>query len=314
MSPFSRKIISVTIIGAIFLSLSGCVTINLGGTAVPTAVEPTQSPIIDPIITPTAASAVLTEATIMNAEYLSPMLQQPIQMVDGKFVGLVDGVELTARIQPAIQFGDLNADKVNDTAFLLAEDTGGTGVFVSLIVVYSQGDVYRQAQGVLIDDRPVVNSMVIEDGMVKVTGLIHGPNDPMVNPTTLFAAEYTLFGERVVKTRLTSAFNAGAEHAINIESPVDGQEVSGSFYLVGSMPIGPFENNLALLISDLLTGQLVHEGFMVSAEDMGAPAVFNNLIHVPQVPAGTEILVTLMEISMADGTPIAIDSVRVIVQ
>ena len=80
------------------------------------------------------------------------------------------------------------------------------------------------------------------------------------------------------------------------------------------MPVGPFENNLSLLISDPLSGQLLHEGFMVQAEDMGAPATFNNLIQVPEVPAGTELLVTLLELSMEDGSPIAIDSVRVIVK
>jgi len=77
----------------------------------------------------------------MNARYLSPMLQQPIQLVNGVFTGVVDGVELTARIQPGMQFSDLNEDSVNDAAFLLAEDTGGSGVFVSLIVVYSKAKI-----------------------------------------------------------------------------------------------------------------------------------------------------------------------------
>ena len=80
------------------------------------------------------------------------------------------------------------------------------------------------------------------------------------------------------------------------------------------MPIGPFENNLSLMILDPVTGQLVHEGFMVDAADMGAPATFDKSILVPDVPAGTRLLVLLSELSMADGTPIAIDSVVVTVK
>lgn len=313
MKKPAQPMLFIFLVVLVIVSLSGCVTINLGDS--PTSTEmviPTSPNMESP--TPSSVQAGLTEDTLLNAQYLSPMVQQPIQMVNGVYAGVVDGVELNARIQPGFQVGDLNADGIDDAAFMLAEDTGGSGVFVSLMVVYSQGDKFKQAPGIMIDDRPVINSLMIEDGLVKVTGLIHGPNDPMVNPTTLFSAQYTLFGERMVNTRLTSAFNAGAEHLIKIESPVNGQEVSGSFQLTGSMPIGPFENNLALLISDPLTGQLVHEGFMVSAEDMGAPAVFNNLVSVPAVPSGTELLVMLMEVSMADGTPIAIDSVRVIVK
>ena len=57
----------------------------------------------------------------------------------------------------------------------------------------------------LIDDRPVIEEMVIADGVVKLKELVHAPDDPMVNPTTTINAEYSLFGERIVQTRLTSA-------------------------------------------------------------------------------------------------------------
>ncbi len=312
------------------LVLSGCRIINLDflrPNKEPTPPPQQESPVdpvssVTPVITPTKFVALetptlqtgLTETTIMNLEYQSPMLQVPVQLVDGRFNGVVDGVELNARIEANIQFGDLNADEITDAAWLIAEDTGGTGVFVSLMVIYSHGDGFKQADGIYIDDRPIVNSMAISDGLVTFSGLVHGSNDPMVNPTTTINIEWTLFDDRLVRTRMSSAFGGGGEHIIFIEQPSDGEEVSESFALVGTMPIGPFENNLSLLISAPLSGQLLHEGFMVQAEDMGAPATFNNLIQVPEVPPGTVLLVTLREISMEDGSPIAIDSVRVIVK
>jgi hypothetical protein len=313
MNKLGHQIIPIVLIAAGFLSLSSCVTINLGSTPVPATESPSQPPILEVPPTPAAVNAELTETTLMNARYLSPMLQQPLQLVNGVFTGVVDGVELTARIQPGMQFSDLNEDSVNDAAFLLAEDTGGSGVFVSLIVVYSKGEIFQQAPGVLIDDRPVIDSMNIESGVVKLSGLVHSPNDAMVNPTTVFRAEFDLFGDQVVRTRQNSAFGGGAEHLIEIESPVDGERVSGSIRLKGFMPIGPFENNLALQIVDKAGNILIYEGFMVNSEDMGAPAVFDNLIKLPEVSPGSELLVTLLELSMADGLPIAIDSVRVIV-
>ncbi len=212
-------------------------------------------------------------------------------------------------VLPGIQYGDLNGDGIEDAALILSEDTGGSGVFTSLVVVFSREGQFAQAQGVMIDDRPVIQALSIADGVVHLKALVHGPNDPAIDPTTSMNGEYSLLGGRVVLTRLTSAFGGGGEHAIFIESPTDGEVVSGTMQVKGSMPIGPFENNLSLLISDPLSGQLAHEGFMVQAPDMGAPATFDNTVAVPDVPEGTQILLVLSELSMADGTPMALDSV-----
>jgi hypothetical protein len=307
------KIVCLMIIGMVILSLGGCVTINLGGTPAPAPAYPTEPSDFEVSPTLAVVKSELTEETVLNAQYLSPMRQQPIQLVNGEFSGVVDGVALNARIQPGVQFGDLNEDGIDDAAFLMAEDTGGSGVFVSLVVVYSRGELFQQAQGQLIDDRPVIHTMSIDGGVVRIAGLIHSPSDAMVNPTTVFSAEFDVFGDQIMRTRQTSAFGNSAEHLIEIESPLDGETVSGSIRLKGSMPIGPFENNLALRIIDEQGNELIYQGFMVSAEDMGAPAVFDNLIALPGVGPGSQLLVTLLDLSMADGTPIAIDSVRVTV-
>lgn len=295
-------------------AMSGCITVNLGGED--TGQAPTE--VVDVELSPQATiqppQHVLTEKRLLNADYLSPLLQTPITLVDGKYSGVIDGTELNVTLQPGIQYGDLNADGIEDAAFLLAENSGGTGVFVSLLVVYSQQEQYAQAAGVLIDDRPVIKSLLIEDGVVKLEGLVHGPNDPMVNPTTSISAEYSLMGGRPVQTRLSSTFAGGGEHIIYIDSPADGELVSGSVRVTGSMPIGPFENNLSLLISDPMSGQLLHQGFMVQAEDMGATATFDNTVALPAVPAGTRILLVLSELSMADGRPMVVDSVQLIVE
>ncbi|HPD63343.1 MAG TPA: Gmad2 immunoglobulin-like domain-containing protein, partial [Anaerolineaceae bacterium] len=109
------------------------------------------------------------------------------------------------------------------------------------------------------------------------------------------------------------AFSGSEEHVITIDSPRDGDTISGSVRLIGSMPIGPFENTLLLRITDLSGGELLHEGFMVQTEDLGAPATFDNTVLIPGIAPGTRILLTLSELSMADGSPIALDSVLLVV-
>ena len=310
MKRNENRFSSIIAVGLVLVLTSGCITINLGEAA-PTPVTslPTETAAIIETAVPTPPVTALTEDTLLNMQYLSPMLQVPVQLQNGEFSGVVDGVELNARVRPETTFGDLNRDGIDDAALLLSENTGGSGVFVSLIAIYSQGDHFQQAPAVMIDDRPVINLFAMETGSVNVTGLIHGPNDPMVDPTTSFSAEYRLFGGQLVQTHIASAFGGGDAHVILITMPIDGEEVSGTLRLAGNMPIGPFENNLALTITDPAGNALVHEGFMVQAADMGAPATFDNSITLPVVNTGTELLVTLSELSMADGTPIAVDSV-----
>ena len=297
-----------------FRLLTGCVTINLPPqqtTVPPIPPELIPTSTLQPVL-PTEVPVVLpglTEEVLRNSEYLSPMMNAPVKLVNGEFSGEVKGTELYIVIQPGIQFGDLNMDGVNDAALLLSENTGGSGIFVSLVVVYSEDGKFKQAPGFGIDDRPIINKMVIEESLVKLEGFIHGPNDPMVDPTLAVKEEYSVLEGRLVLTRLTSAISSGGEHAIFIDSPVDGEEVAGSIRLTGSMPIGPFENNLSILVSDPTGQQFFHSGFMVNAPDMGAPATFDNTIQLPQIAPGTMIIVTLSELSMANGTPMAIETV-----
>lgn len=312
MKQLGKRFSMLLTIGIFIVMTSGCITVNLGETpSAPVTDLPVQPTNIVETATPLQQKPVLTEETLMNMQYLSPMLQTAVQLENGAFDGEVNGVELHAQIQSGIQFGDLNADGVIDAAFLMAENTGGSGVFVSLIVIFSQGEQFQQAPAVMIDDRPVINEIQIVDARVSISGKVHGPNDPMVDPTTSIRAEYRLFGDRIIETRLTSAFSGSSEHSIQIDSPVEGEEVSSSILLSGSMPIGPFENTLNLTIQDQDGNQLLQTGFMVQAADMGAPASFSAAVDLPLLAPGTELLVLLSELSMADGSPMAIDSVMI---
>jgi hypothetical protein len=227
---------------------------------------------------------------------------------------MVNGTELTATIMPMIQWSDLNADGVDDVALFMSENTGGSGNFVSLIVIFSQNGKYIQSPGVFIDDRPLINQIAAADGKIIVDLLVHGPNDPMVSPTQAEIQEYSLIGNNLFLTRLISTTSGNTQRSITIDTPAKGDVVSTSLRISGSMPIAPFENTLLLKILDANKNKVFTSGFMVQAADVGAPATFDNVVEIPQLPSGSVIVLYLEELSMADGAPLNVASVVLRVQ
>lgn len=294
----------------LLLLISSCVSINLQQPE-STSIEIVETAIlVTPETTTIPLQATgLTEEALRNSEFLSPSLGKAVKLVEGTFTGTVDGIELQATLQPGIQFGDLNGDGVDDAALLLAENTGGTGTFVSLIVIFSKNGKFQQAPGVTIDDRPIIDSITISEGKVQVKGFVHAPNDVMINPTQGMTQEYSLVGDNLFLTRMNTALSGGGERSIIIDTPANGEQVSGSVRISGSMPIAPFENTLLFQILDENMNELYKSAFMVQAADMGQPATFDNTIPLPALSSGSTVVLLLQESSMADGSPLAINSV-----
>jgi hypothetical protein len=308
MVNMNKKIGGISTVFLLFLS--ACVTINVQQPA-PTSTETAGTPILStPPAAPNSTSEpALTEEALRNSEFLSPTLNTPIKMVNGEFSGTVGGVSLRAEILPEIQFGDLNRDGMKDAALLLAENTGGTGTFVSLVVIFSQEGKFKQAPGIYIDDRPIINSISIADGKIKIDLLVHGPNDPLASPSQAELQEYTLVKENVILTKLNSLLSGGGERSITIDAPAVGEEIGSSVRVSGSMPIAPFENTLLLKVLDNSGGELLNSAFMVQAAEPVSPATFDNTVALPAIPAGSTVVLILQESSMANGMPLAVNSV-----
>jgi hypothetical protein len=214
-------------------------------------------------------------------------------------------------ILPQIAIGDLNGDQVDDAAVLLAENDGGTGVFVSLVVFVSDGDQYVQAGSNLIDDRAQIKSLSIMNGEINLEGTIHGINDSMAQPTLNVKQTYRLLEDHLSLIKLSSAEKDGAERSINIDLPVDGSEVSNPIQIKGTMPIAPFENTLSLTVYDLAGNPLFQSPLMVTASNAGGPATFDAPMTLTGITSGSTVRVELSESSMADGSMVASDSVVV---
>jgi hypothetical protein len=276
-------------------------------TAVPTEV-PTSLP-------PTQAPPALTIDVLKNAEYKLPQSSKTVKLVGGRYQGGSGADYIDANLLDQVAFGDLNGDGKPDAVVLVAENTGGSGTFISAMVIMDENGQPVQSGSAFLGDRVNITSLTIQpDRKIVITGTIHGPDDPLCCPTFQVTETYQLTKSGLELVRLTSLTPAGKERAINIENPADNAQVSGSVDVKGNVTIAPFENNLVYRIFDA-TGKKWAEGpIQVKAADMGGPGTFDTTIDISSIPPGPIIRLEVLDLSAADGSPIAMDSVALIVK
>jgi hypothetical protein len=283
---------------------------------------PTVTPIPSATVTslqpsPTATATqppALSLDTFKNFTFFAPTYKKDVTLVNGKYQAGSGADYFLASLQEKAAFGDLNGDGQSDAALLLAENGGGSGVFVSLIVFLNQNGKPVQAGDMLIDDRPKVDSLAIQDGQITLEGVIHGPNDPMVSPTLAVKETYHVQEKTLVLSRLATKPEKGDWRSIQIESPANGSAASGSVQIKGSMPIAPFENNLSIKLYDAQGNQLFEGPFAVKSQDVGGPATFDNTLDLGPAAGQATVRLELTDVSAANGAPIAIDSVTLVLK
>jgi len=258
-----------------------------------------------------SAGTSLTAEILKNSAYYAPFFQKAVKLTNGKAVISDNNGSGSITILSQTAIGDLNGDLVMDAAVLLAENGGGSGTFVSLVVLLNQNGELKQIGQIPVDDRPRINSLTISDGNVVLNAVIHGMNDPMSTPSLQEEQIYRLLNGKLTLVSLSSQIQNSGERSINIELPLDGQIITESVEVKGSMPVAPFENNLRFSIYDMDGNSLSESGFMVDAEDVGMPAVFDKTVSLPVLPSGSKVRIELADLSMADGSLIALDSVVV---
>src|SRR5512145_848737 len=133
------------------------------------ASSPTPAPVAEATLTPkpsaTPAPTAIPDyvARIRNAQYQLGISDgiRIVQLTDGKFeqgtAGGADYISVTAT--DFVAAGDLNNDGAEEYAALIAENYGGTGVFVFLAVFADvNGDLVFQTS-TMADDRPALNAL-----------------------------------------------------------------------------------------------------------------------------------------------------------
>ena len=281
--------------------------------------QTTPAPVIDTTSAPETSTAVPEEAKqILNAQYQLGATDalQVVQLADGKFEQGTQGSSdsISVAVSDFIAVGDLNADGTKEVAALVSENYGGSGVFVFLAVYANENGTLTFQNSTMVDDRPQLMALSIQGGEIFLDAVIHGTDEPMCCPTLRTTRHYRFVDNQLDMTDYATFTPAGKPRTITIESPESGTEVFTSVPIKGKVAIAPFENNLAYRIYDVSGIELSAGPISVSAPDPGAAGTFEALIPLGNILSGALIRIEVQDLSAADGSLLAMDSVELVVK
>ena len=186
---------------AAVMALAACMQVTSPAPAnVP--VERTTIPVLEG--SPTVATAAGTQplASYKDATY----------QIDGKPIALVNGLSkaeaapgsasrIITRYFGNDAVGDLNGDGKEDVAFLLTQDTGGSGIFYYVVVALRTATGYQGTNAVLLGDRIAPQTTNIEKGMVVVNYAERKPDKSFaIRPSVGISKYLKLIGSTLVET------------------------------------------------------------------------------------------------------------------
>jgi len=144
-----------------------------------------------------------TDDTLRNLAYRD-IYDHPVTLKDGLFEGepFVSGGAARPRVELAAEpraTGDLNGDGVEDTAVLLTETAGSTGVNTYLAVVSRRGSRAENIATQRIGDRVQIRSLTVHAGALMLELITTGPGEPACCPTLKKRKTYRLGGNSLVE-------------------------------------------------------------------------------------------------------------------
>jgi hypothetical protein len=282
----------------------------------PTA-SPSPTPVPVEATVPTPSGLTLEQ---INAVQYPALVREDgfvAQLVDGKYQQGTDAADVDFAYIQVTQFhafGDLTGDGVDDAAVIFLENYGGTGNFGVLAIYTSVAGEPVFLDSTLIDDRPMINSISIENGEVFIDAIVHGFEDGGCCPTLPTTRRYTLVKNKLRLMNYTTDAPNGMRRIIEITSPIDGTEATNSVQVTGTVSIAPFENNLSFFIYDEAGNQYAAGPVNVLAPDFGAPGTFAVTVALDSIPVSTVIYLEIQDISAADGSLLALDVVKLTVR
>lgn len=285
---------------------------------------PTASDSITPVppadtVSPPTAIPALTIEQINNVQYplLVPNDGRVVQMTNGVYQSGTDTLSVDYAYIAVTQFfalGDLTGDGVGDAAVMFLENYGGTGNFGVLAVYANVAGQPVFLDSLLIDDRPMPNSISLINGEIFLDVIVHGFEDGGCCPTLQTTQTYALVKNQLRLVNYTTVAPTGVKREIIVSSPVDNTELTTrTFQLTGSVSIAPFENNLSFFVYDEDGNQYMAGPVTVTAPDFGAPGTFDTTMVLDTLSAGT-YYIEIQDQSAADGAILALESVKVILK
>lgn len=308
-----------TLILVLAILLGGCRPASPTPTAAPVAgASPLPGSLTPVVPTQTPPLVGIKPGDVKNALYELGATSTPrsVQLVDGLYTEGKPGDPgyLEVRVDEKMGIGDLTADGINEAAAVVSEYHGGTGVFVFLAVYAEQDNEAVFQTSVFVDDRPEIGELEIENNEVRLQATVHGPDDPMCCPTLETVRHYRLINTQLDMTDFATFTPEGRQRIITIDSPSYGMAVSGQVQVKGKVAVAPFENNLTYVIKDAGNVELSRGAVPVTADGLGGPGTFDVTIPLSDILSGAVITIEIQDVSVADGSLLGMDSVRLVVK
>jgi hypothetical protein len=209
-----KKILTLLILSSLALASCGRLEVSLVTLTAPApvgtptysaAATETPTPYFTPSFTPPPPPIPMTFDLLANAEYHSVVLE-----ADQADFRLENGIHSLPHLPEEsdsawyigmsnrFAYGDLNGDSQPDAAVILESQMGGTGHFLELAAVLNQNGVPYNISSTYLGDRVIVRSIAIENGVIVLDMVVHGPNDPLMGPSIDKTFQYQLFGTELV--------------------------------------------------------------------------------------------------------------------
>jgi uncharacterized membrane protein len=147
-------------------------------------------------------SGELTFEQLRDATYTG-VLEEPVTLGEGRYEGEPFTSDSASRpvvtlVPDTVAMGDLDGDGIDEAVVVLAHNAGGSGVFMYLAVMRTNGGDPDNVATIRLGDRVRVSAVDIEDGRVIADLVEHAPEDPMCCPTRQVRREWLFRGGQLI--------------------------------------------------------------------------------------------------------------------
>ncbi|MFN3331422.1 MAG: hypothetical protein ACK47M_02770, partial [Caldilinea sp.] len=177
-------------------------------------------------------STVISPEALANMTYTSELTSSgEVTLVDGRFEDADNRYAAVLAPEPRA-YGQLRGQDA--AAVLLGENSGGSGIFVSLAIVLDQDGEPINIASTLLGDRVDVYALEMDGSRIIVDMVRQGPNDPMCCPTEVVRIFYVLGDNNQLIQAGVTLLGSGAQIALEV-APEGG-------YQTNVIPATPYDD------------------------------------------------------------------------
>lgn len=192
-------------------------------------------------------------------------------IVDGKLIALKNGLseipiadssaKITTSFFSSKNIEDINNDGHHDTLVLLAQESGGSGVFYYAALALGQEEGYYGSNAVFLGDRIKPQSEEYRQGMVVLNYKEHATDQAMTEEPNISKYKYLSWEDNALAELVFS------HDLISITSPLPSSEISSPLIVEGeARGYWYFEASFPIVLTDW-DGLIIAEGYATAQDE-----------------------------------------------